>query len=158
MNRQARVLFNFIFSSSSGDFSALRDTSAQHSYYQRLIYSLLSRSIYKAESFQSFGRQLADITRHAYLAKQMDAVEQASQIMLALPISAQLKNVARHYQALYAKQKGDYEGARKLLERVIDEATLQYKREPCKSSARLITNKAESMMLCRFTLQQERLL
>ena len=127
MNRQARVLLNFISSSNSGDFSALRDTSAQHAYYQRLIGALVSRSIYKAEGFESLGRQIADITRHAYLTKQMDAVEQASQIMLALPISAQLKNVALHYQALYAKQKGDYEGARKLLERVIEKATPQYK-------------------------------
>ncbi len=127
MNRQARVLFNFISSSNSGDFSALQNTSAQRSYYQRLIYYLLSRSIHKAEGFEALGRQLADIARHANFAKQMDAVEQASQIMLALPVSAQLKRVAQHYQALCAKQKGDYEGARKLLERIIGEATPQYR-------------------------------
>ena len=126
MNRQARVLFNFISSSSSGDFLTLQDTSAQHSYYQRLIYSLLSRSIYTTDGLEFFGKQLVDVARHAFFTKQMDAVEQASQIMLALPISAQLKSVARHYQALCAKRKGDYEGARKLLERVIDEASPQY--------------------------------
>jgi tetratricopeptide (TPR) repeat protein len=127
MNRQARVLFKFISSSSSGGFSALQNVSTQHSYYQRLIYSLLSRSIYTAEGFEYLGRELADIARHANFARQMDAVEQVSQIMLALPISTQLKNVARHYQALCAKQKGDFESTRKLLERVIGEATPQYR-------------------------------
>ncbi len=57
----------------------------------------------------------------------MTAVEQASQIMLALPISGQLRSIARNYQALCAKQKGDFDGARILLERVIEEAPLQYK-------------------------------
>ena len=57
----------------------------------------------------------------------MDVVELASQIMLALPLSSQLRNVARHYQALCAKRKGDYEGARYLLERVVEEATPEYR-------------------------------
>ena len=127
MNRQARVLLNFISSSSSGDFLALQETSTQHPYYQRLIYALLTRSLYKAEGIESFGRQLADITRHAYLARQVEVVEQTSQIMVALPISAQLRNVARHYQALCAKRKGDYEGARKLLECIVEEATPHYR-------------------------------
>jgi tetratricopeptide (TPR) repeat protein len=127
MNRQARVLFNFIFSSGSDSSLALQDTSAQRSYYQNLIYSLVSHSIYIPESFQNLGRQLEGIARHAYIARQIDAVEQASRIMLDLPGSSQLKSVARHYQALCAKQKGDFDGARKLLERVVEEAPLQYK-------------------------------
>src|SRR6185503_15536561 len=114
MNRQASVLFNFISSSIGGNYLALQDVSAQHSYYQRLIYFLLSCSICTKEGFESLGRQLAEIARHADFARQMDAVEQVSQIMLALPVSAQLRGVARHYQALCLKQKGDFEGARRL--------------------------------------------
>ena len=63
MNRQARVLFNFISSSSSDNFLARQETSVQRSYYQRLIYSFLSRSIYKTEGFESLGRQFANIAR-----------------------------------------------------------------------------------------------
>lgn len=127
MNRQASVLLNFINSSISDNSLALQDASAQRSYYQRLIYFLLSRSIYTAEGIQLLGRQLADIARDADFARQIDAVEQASQIMLALPISGPLKSVAHHYQALCAKRKGDYDGARRLLERVAEKATPQYR-------------------------------
>lgn len=127
MNRQASILFNIILSSSSGNYLALQGQTAPRSYYQRLIYSLLSRSIHTKEGFESLGRQLADTARHAYLARQMDAVEQASQIMLALPISSHLRIVAQHYQALCTKQKRDYEGARRLLEGVVEEATPQYR-------------------------------
>jgi tetratricopeptide (TPR) repeat protein len=127
MNTQANTLFNFIPSSNVADLSALQATSAPRSYYQKLIYKSLTRSVHKTEGFELLGRQLAELARHAYLARQMDAVEQAVQMMLAMPISAHLKNVARHYQALCAKRKGDYEGARHLLERVVEEATPQYR-------------------------------
>ncbi len=127
MNRQARVLLNFISSSTSGNFLELQETSAQHSYYQRLIYSLLSHSTYTTEGFHSLGRQLAYIARQADFVGQMDVVEQVVQIMLALPISGQLGNVVRHYQALCAKRKGDFDGARKLLECVVEEATPHYR-------------------------------
>ncbi len=126
MNRQARDILNLISSSRSGSSLALQDTSAPHSYYQRLIYSLLLRSINTRVGFESIGRQLVDIARHAFLAQQMDAVEQVSQMMFALPLSGQLRSIAQHYQALCAKQKGDYENARKLLELVLDETTPQY--------------------------------
>ena len=127
MNRQASILFNIIPSSISGNYSALQDLAAPRSYYQRLIYSLLSRSMYTTEGFEPLGNQLAEIARHADFARQMDAVEQASRIMLALPISSHLKIVAQHYQALCVKQKRDYEGARRLFEGVIEEATPQYR-------------------------------
>lgn len=127
MNKQASVLFKLISSSISGDSLALQANFAQRSFHQRLIYFLLSRSLCSTEDFELLGRQLANIARHAYFAKQVEALDQASQIMLALPISAQLRSVAQHYQALCEKQKGDFESARKLLERVIEKAPPQYK-------------------------------
>jgi tetratricopeptide (TPR) repeat protein len=57
----------------------------------------------------------------------MDAVEQTSKLMLALPTSDHLKSVAWYYQALCTKHNGDFEGARKLLERVLEEAPSRYK-------------------------------
>jgi tetratricopeptide (TPR) repeat protein len=79
------------------------------------------------EGFHSLGRQLAYIARHAYSVEQIDVVEQVTQIMLALPISGQLGSVFRYHQALCVKQKGDFDGARKLLERVVGEATPDYR-------------------------------
>jgi len=127
MNRQASILFNFISSSISGNWLARQESSAPHSYYQQLIYTSLARNLYTIEGFQSLGRQLATIAHQAYFARQMDAVEQASQVMLALPISKELKAAAHYYQAIHTKRKGDFDGARRLLEYVVEEATPQYK-------------------------------
>jgi len=122
MNRQASILFN-IDSSISDSSLALQESTAPHSYYQRLIYSLLARNLYTTESFQFLGGQLAEIARHAHLARQMDVVEQASQVMLALPISRELKAVAHYYQAICTWRRGHADEARRMLERVTEEST-----------------------------------
>jgi tetratricopeptide (TPR) repeat protein len=122
MNRQANILFN-IDSSISDTWLARQDSTAPQSYYQRLLYSLLARNLYTTESLQVLGRQLAEIARHAYFAQQMDAVEQASQVMLALPISRELKAVALYYQAICTWRRGHADKARQMLERVTEEST-----------------------------------
>lgn len=126
MNRQASILFN-ISSSISGNWLAQQESTAPHSYYQRLIYTLLSRSVCTTEGFQFLGRQLAGIAHHAYFQRQIEAVDQASQMMLALPTSRDLKGIAHYYQAICAKRQGDFEGARELLERAVEEASPQYR-------------------------------
>jgi tetratricopeptide (TPR) repeat protein len=116
-----------MFSSSSGESSALQTQIAQRSFYQQLIYSLLSRSIHTTEGFQLLGRQLADISHHAYFLRQIETVDQASQLMLALPISNELKGIAHYYQAICSKRKGDIDEAFRLLERALEEASPNYK-------------------------------
>lgn len=125
MNKQANIFF--IPSSISGNSAEPRDAVSYHGYFQQLIHASLARSIYTIEGFRSLARQLAFIARHAHWAKEMDVVEQATQVMLALPISDQRENTARYYQALCMKQRGDFEGAGRLLERVAEEATPHYR-------------------------------
>ncbi|MEK6410860.1 MAG: tetratricopeptide repeat protein [Acidobacteriota bacterium] len=124
MNKQANILF--ISPSIGGNSAEPRDALSQYDYFQQLIYASLARNVYVGR-FQVLGRQLAAIARHAHLVRQMDAVEQASQVMLALPISSQLKGIARYYQALCIKHQGDFDGARRSLERAAEEATPQYR-------------------------------
>jgi tetratricopeptide (TPR) repeat protein len=126
MNRQANILFN-IDSSISDRSLALQDSTAPHSYYQRLINSLLARNLCTNEGFQSSGRQLAEIARHAYFARQIATVEQASQIMFALPISKELKAVALYYQAICTWKQGQADEARRMLERVTEASTSHYR-------------------------------
>src|SRR5215212_10959144 len=127
MNRQASVLFKIIFSSSSGESSALQTQIAQRSLFQHLIFSSLSRSIHTTDGIQLLGRQLADVSHHAYFAKRIETVDQASRMMLGLPISRELTGVAHYYQAICAKRKGDIEESRRLLVRVMGEASPQYR-------------------------------
>jgi tetratricopeptide (TPR) repeat protein len=125
MNEQANILFN-ISSSISGQSAGKIELSLPPSYLQRSLYEALARRLYTKEGFELLGRRLAAIARHANYTRQMDVVEQASQLMLALPLSEKLKAVAHHYQALYIWRQGDVEGARQILGRVIGTASPLY--------------------------------
>ena len=56
----------------------------------------------------------------------MDAVEQATQLMLALPLSKQLESIARYYQALYRWRQGEVDNTCQF-ERAVEEVPVQYK-------------------------------
>ncbi len=92
-----------------------------------MIQALLTRHIYTIEGFQYLGRRLAAITRHALLSRQMDVVEQVSRIMLALPISDELRNLGLYYQAISLNRQKDFDQARQLLESIIEKATPAYR-------------------------------
>jgi tetratricopeptide (TPR) repeat protein len=123
-NKQANILF--IPSSIGGYIAESPGALSEQGYYQQLIYASLARSKYTIEGLQVLGEQLAAIARHAYFAKQTGAVEEVSQLMLGLPISAQLRSVARYYQALCAWRRGDADVAHQF-ERTIEEAPPQYR-------------------------------
>jgi tetratricopeptide (TPR) repeat protein len=124
MNKQANILF--IPTSIGGNSGEPQAALSPNSYFQKLIYGSLARSTYTIEGFQVLGRQLAAIARHACLAKQMGVVEQASQLMLALPISDQLESIARYYQALCTWRQGDINSTRQF-ERAVEELPSEYK-------------------------------
>lgn len=125
INRQANSFF--ISSSLSSDKSGQQSPLKQNQYFQQLIRTLLARRIYSIEGFQSLGRQLAAITRQALLSRQMDVVEQVSQMMLALPISDELRNLGHYYQAISLNRQKDFNQARQLLESIIEKATPAYR-------------------------------
>jgi tetratricopeptide (TPR) repeat protein len=125
MNEQASILFNISFSF-SGDSAGKVGLSAPPSHLQRVIYAALTRNLYTRQGFELLGRQLAAIARHAYFARQTEVMKEASQLMLALPLSKELKSVAQYYQAICAWKQSQVDEARRLLGYVIDDASPQY--------------------------------
>jgi tetratricopeptide (TPR) repeat protein len=124
INKQANILF--IPTSICGNSAEPQAAPSQHGYYRQLMCASLARSTYTSEGFQVLCGQLAAIARHADLVRQMYAVEQATQLMLALPLSKQLESIARYYQALCTWRQGYIDDARQF-ERAVEEAPPQYK-------------------------------
>jgi len=92
-----------------------------------LIFASLGRHISTFENLESLGWQLASIARQARTARQMDAVEEACQLIIGLPLSDRLKAIARYYQTESLLTRGDYSAARHALERIVEEATPHYR-------------------------------
>jgi tetratricopeptide (TPR) repeat protein len=123
--RQANSLF--IPTSIGGNSAEPHFAVNQHGYYRQLIHSLLVRRVDTVEGFQVLGRQLETIAKQACLSKQMGAVEQAYQLMLALPASAQCESLAQYYQSLCTWRRGDTLTARRSLEHLVEAAPPAYR-------------------------------
>ncbi|HWO00657.1 MAG TPA: hypothetical protein VNS63_15470, partial [Blastocatellia bacterium] len=124
INKQANILF--IPTSIGGYIAEPRVAFSQRGYYQPLILASLGRCLKTSEDFEVLGRQLASIARHAYFAKQTDIIEQASQLMLALPISEQLEGVAQYYQVLSSWRRGEIDNPHQF-ERAVEVAPAPYR-------------------------------
>jgi tetratricopeptide (TPR) repeat protein len=125
MNEQATILLN-ISSSFSGINAGKAELSASPSCLQYSIQAAFSRSFYRRERFELLGRQLATIAHHAYFTRQTEAMKEASQLMLALPLSKDLKSAAHYYQAISAWKQGQVNEARQMLNRTVNAASPAY--------------------------------
>src|SRR5262249_17432110 len=83
--------------------------------YQQIALELI-KGIHLSRSLSSFADDLIGIAEQSYLVRQIEAVEQASQILLNLPLPRPYVQAAQYYQALCIRKKGRYDEALSLLE------------------------------------------
>lgn len=98
----------------------------QSEFYQQSIKALI-KGTYRKESFIELGRRLVALADRAYTFRRMDVVEQASSIILNLPLPRDYRSIARYYQAYCIKRSGQFDKALPLFERVAEEAPPAYK-------------------------------
>ena len=116
---QPNSLFMALSSSELWTFGI--ETSARPTQRQLAIYSLLARARYARDEMESLYWSLAEIAAQAHALRDIEAVDVASRIMLALPVSPERMNVARYYQAFYLNRKGEFETARETADQLLDE-------------------------------------
>ncbi len=89
--------------------------------YQQAIYALVVRAPYAHKEIDSFYRALASIAAQAQAVRDIEAVDLASRVMLALPVSPRRKNVARYYQAFCLNGRGSFEAARETADQLLEQ-------------------------------------
>jgi len=102
--------------------SAIRKPELNHQISQALI-----RLTNRRQSFEILAARLITIADRAYPFRQMDVVEQASDILLNLPLPREFKSIANYYKGFCIKRRGQFEAARALFEQVADDAPLRYR-------------------------------
>ncbi len=118
-----RTTFSDLFMTlSSGEiWTSGSNASSGQTRCQQAIYTLLARARYAREEIESLYGSLAGIAAQAHAMRDMDALELASEIMLGLPVSPGTKHLARHYQAVCTNRKGEFEAAREIADRLLEE-------------------------------------
>jgi len=99
-----------------GNDDLLRDIVAGH----------LIQAVNSQELFLKLSSALIQFAEHAYVRRNMNALEDVSRVLMNLPVDA-ARQVGLYYQALVVKRKGDLDAAQMLLETVADNAPLNYR-------------------------------
>ena len=113
------------FSSFSG-YGELQKQISHGGFYQQVLPGLV-RGVYGKQTLTELGNRLVALIRHAYGVRQIRVVEEASQLLLKLPLGKEYKGVGRYYQALCTYQRGRFPEARVLLEKVAGELPLRFR-------------------------------
>lgn len=98
----------------------------QGEFYQQIAQGLI-KDRYAKEALHSLGERLIVLAHSAYACRQMDVVEQLSQMLLHLPLAGEFKSIALYYQAFCIKRKGRFDEARTLFEQVAEQGPLRYR-------------------------------
>ena len=106
--------------------TGLPKTSRQAEFYQQIIKTIIKGTC-KKQSLVELGNWLVAVADRAYALRQMDVVEQSSQLLLNLPLSGDYRSMARYYQAYCIKRSGQFDKARVLFERAAEEVPPAYK-------------------------------
>jgi hypothetical protein len=116
------------------DFSSLNrfaDSQTRISYggFYQVIASGLLRARYAKHILHGLGDKLIDLAEHSYAFRQMDTLQQVSQVLLTLPLPRRYEIAGQYYQALGIQRlgAGDIETAARLLERVAESASPRYR-------------------------------
>lgn len=105
--------------------AALQAGNRQSAFYQQLA-QLLIKGFHAKEAIIEFGQRLTALAQHVYTLRRMDDVEQASRILINLPL-AEYRKIGLYYYALAIKRRGQTVQAESLLERVADDAPIRYR-------------------------------
>jgi tetratricopeptide (TPR) repeat protein len=128
MQTAANISLVLTDSSSLKRFADLETAISYGEFYQ-LIASGLTRGVQNEEVFRVLGNRLVGLAEHSYALRQVDALEQVSQVLVNSPLRRQYKTVGRYYQALCVQRfgSGDVEEAARLLESVAENAPPRYR-------------------------------
>lgn len=106
--------------------TGLLKANRQAEFYQQTTRAII-KGIRTKEALTNLGQRLTNLAHYAYASRQMDVVEQMSQILMNLPLGREIRNIARYYQAFCIKRRGQFREAYSLFERVADEGPLKYR-------------------------------
>jgi hypothetical protein len=124
-----RATINNLFLIDRNSFKVLADlhtSIGQGEFYQQIANKLI-RGVYTREAINRLGDKLTALAHQAYTFRQRDVVEQASQMLMNLPLSREYRSIGRYYHSFILSLEGRTDEARTLLEKLEVEVPCWYR-------------------------------
>ena len=128
--------------SSSKVLADLHNASGTDEFYQQIAQWLL-KSISTEQAINGLGRRLIAIAHRAFTFRQIEIVEQASQMLMSLPLSDQYRSIGLYYHSLNLRRQGQVAEAQTTLEGLVDRVSVQYRGRVIMSLAGLATDRGD---------------
>jgi hypothetical protein len=136
---QTAAINNLVFTGCSS-FELLADLPTvikQGEFYQQITQELI-KDIYTRQALNGLAQKLIALAHHSYTFRKMDALEQASQMLMRLPLSRHHQSVGWYYHSFNLRREGRVTEARAMLERVAEEVPSWYRGRIIMSLAGLV--------------------
>lgn len=111
---------------SSKVLADLHRSIRQGEFYQQIADGLI-RGVYKREAINRLGDNLTALAHHANTIRQTDVVEQASQMLMNLPLPREYRSIGRYYHSFNLRREGRTADARTLLVNIEAEVPCWYR-------------------------------
>jgi len=98
----------------------------QEGFYQQFA-SKLARRINSRQVFENLAQRLIAIADRAYVIRRMEVVEQASRMLMNLPLPRHYESVCQYYIALCLGRQRKFADAGLLLEQIVEETPSQHR-------------------------------
>jgi tetratricopeptide (TPR) repeat protein len=119
---------------------------------RHIVASHLIQTVGSQELFLKLTNSLIQFAEQAYLRRDLEALEEMSQVLLNLPVDA-ARQIGLYYHALAIKRKGHLDEAQMLLETVADNAPLNYRARAIQGLGANYHDKGQLNEALRFQLE-----
>ena len=126
MQTAAKINLFLIDSLPEAGFADSRSAVSDGKSYLHVLLSELAQTIHSNQAIQRLADRLIRLAEHAYCLRDMKTVQEASQILMNLPIDS-VRGIGQYYQALTFKRIGKRREAQTLLESVAGEGPTAYR-------------------------------
>lgn len=130
--------------------AGLHKQTSHAAFYQQITRGL-AKGFHTRQILAGLGDNLIALAEHAFKLRRVDIVEQASQFLLALPLSGEYQNIGLYYEAAALNLRGRFTDVRSLLERLIEKLPQSFRAKSLTalSSSYLVTGDfRSSLSLC----------
>ncbi|MEK6303586.1 MAG: tetratricopeptide repeat protein [Acidobacteriota bacterium] len=142
--------------SSLAGFADAEGVVSNQGLVHHIVANHLIRTVGSQELFLKLTNEVIQFAEQAYLRRDLDSLEEASQMLVNLPVEA-ARQIGLYYYALAVKRRGDLDQAQTLFEAVADNASIAYRARAIQGLGANYLSKGQLDEALRFQLEALRM-
>lgn len=124
--------------------------------FQHIVASCLAKTAHSQEIFDKLTKDLIRFAEQAYLARDLNTLDEVSQLLMSLPVDP-AQQIGIYYYALAIYRKGQRDEAEALLEKIVNDGPITYRARALQTLGANYLDKGQLDETLRFQLEALRM-